>query len=206
MTQAKTKPIPKTFREYLDYDDGTDNSYELIDGELIKVPEESQKNRFIAKCLGRKLENFFGIQLVELRGPELEVPPLPGMPKNRKPDLTVMLPEHIDLMGKYNESGITLTDPVMPPPLLVAEVVSPYTSGLDKSFIRDYIDKPQQYSMRGIQEYWIIDPQKQKIEVNWLPGAQQYQEQKTFEGKNLIKSSLDELKELTITAWQVLHP
>jgi Uma2 family endonuclease len=27
-----------TFEEYLDYDDGTDNRYELVDGELVALP------------------------------------------------------------------------------------------------------------------------------------------------------------------------
>ncbi len=65
MTQAKIKQTkPKTFQEYLDYDDGTDNSYELTDGELIRVSVETEKNTFIARCLGRQLEFFFGMRLV----------------------------------------------------------------------------------------------------------------------------------------------
>ncbi|MBD1859321.1 MULTISPECIES: Uma2 family endonuclease, partial [Leptolyngbya] len=43
MTQAKTRF--NTIEEYLDYDDGTDTRYELVDGELIEMPPERPLNR-----------------------------------------------------------------------------------------------------------------------------------------------------------------
>ena len=42
MTQAKQRF--QSFEEYLSYDDGTDNLYELFNGELIQVPPESGEN------------------------------------------------------------------------------------------------------------------------------------------------------------------
>ena len=36
MTQTPTLNL--TFEEYLTYDDGTDNRYELVNGELVMVP------------------------------------------------------------------------------------------------------------------------------------------------------------------------
>ncbi len=36
MTQSPTKNL--TFEEFLTYDDGTDNRYELVNGELVMVP------------------------------------------------------------------------------------------------------------------------------------------------------------------------
>lgn len=44
-----TKPM--TFEEYLNYDDGTDTRYELVDGELIAMPTESDLNDQIASFL-----------------------------------------------------------------------------------------------------------------------------------------------------------
>ena len=44
-----------------------------------------------------------------------------------------------------------------PPPMLVVEIVS--SSDTDqKSRSRDYVDKRREYAMRGIPEYWIVDP------------------------------------------------
>ena len=42
MTQAK--PRFRTIDEYLDYDDGTDTRYELVNGELVELPNEKQIN------------------------------------------------------------------------------------------------------------------------------------------------------------------
>jgi hypothetical protein len=35
---------PMTLQDYLNYDDGTDTRYELVDGELIAMPLESDLN------------------------------------------------------------------------------------------------------------------------------------------------------------------
>jgi Uma2 family endonuclease len=48
MTVAAQK---MTFDEFLSYDDGTDNWYELENGELIAMPAESEINRRIAMFL-----------------------------------------------------------------------------------------------------------------------------------------------------------
>jgi Uma2 family endonuclease len=42
---------PMTFEEYLNYDDGTDRQYELVDGQLIAMPTESRLNDLIASFL-----------------------------------------------------------------------------------------------------------------------------------------------------------
>ncbi|UIE36395.1 PDDEXK family nuclease [Leptodesmis sichuanensis] len=49
MVQAKPRFL--SFEEYLAYDDGTENLYELFTGELIEVPPESGENASIATFL-----------------------------------------------------------------------------------------------------------------------------------------------------------
>ena len=198
MTQSLTKP--RTFRELLDYDDGTDNRYELIHGELIQVASESYRNRKIEKRLACHLEKFFDMDLIELQGPDVEVYPFPGMPLNRQPDITVMLPEHPGLMEKYSVNGISRADPAMPPPLLVIEVVSPYKGGNDPVYIADYVPKTQQYAERGIPEYWIVDPQAEVVTVESCVTNGAYTKSQSFQGDNLVRSQLPELKNLQLTA------
>lgn len=41
---APVKQRFQSFEEYLSYDDGTDNLYELFNGELIEVPPELGEN------------------------------------------------------------------------------------------------------------------------------------------------------------------
>ena len=191
-------PTKLTFEEYLEYEDGTDNSYEVVDGELRLVPPERRLNRIIAKLLGRHLEAFVSIEQVELHGLELAVPTLPGMPLNRQPDLTVIRKEHIGQMDELGKAAITLE---MRPPLFVAEVVSPYRNKSDDNYCRDYVEKVKQYGQRGIPEYWIIDPQAQLVTVLILKDSS-YEKQEFQGDEQIVSATFSELK---LTASQVLR-
>ncbi len=173
MVQAK--PRFQSFEEYLAYDDGSEQLYELFNGELIPVPPESGEN---VQCATRLLLQFaalVGSDRVRGHGLELEVR---GEPKNRYPDFTVIRQEHVALLKSRNTIRLT-----MPPPILVAEVVSPGAVQRD----RDYIAKRSQYQDLGIAEYWIIDPQTQAITVLQMT-AQGYTEAGVFQGHQPIAS------------------
>ena len=49
MVQVQIKKL--TFDEYLSYSDNTDKRYELIDGDLIALPPESEPNNFKAAVI-----------------------------------------------------------------------------------------------------------------------------------------------------------
>jgi len=153
MTQAKSKI--STFADYLAYDDGTDSRYELTYGELVEVPSESDENVLISRALDRVFSEIVGFRRVRTYQLAIE---LPGQPKNRYPDVTVLRTEHLEQLRSLGKSAITLD---MAPPLLVVEVVSP---GPDNRR-RDYLDKRNQYEWRGIPEYWLVDPQDSCITV-----------------------------------------
>jgi Uma2 family endonuclease len=51
MTQAIKPPL--TLEEYLDYDDGSDRRYELVDGELIELPNEDPHNLYNCEISAR---------------------------------------------------------------------------------------------------------------------------------------------------------
>ena len=194
MTQAITQPR-LTFEEYLSYDDGTDNRYELVDGELIALPPESGRNAWIAFGLAIQLVNLLGLKRVAHNSCEVQVPVLkPGYAENRYPDLLVLKEEHIELTQK--RLTITLK---MPPPDLVVEVVSPGKANRE----RDYIDKREQYAARDIPEYWIVDPQADVVIVLRLD-AGSYVEVGQFQGSEAIASV--GFLELELTAEQVLQP
>ena len=194
MTQAITQP-KLTFEEYLSYDDGTDNRYELVDGELIALPPESGRNAWIAFGLAIQLVNLLGLKRVAHNSCEVQVPVLkPGYAENRYPDLLVLKEEHIELTQK--RLTITLK---MPPPDLVVEVVSPGKANRE----RDYIDKREQYAARDIPEYWIVDPQADVVIVLRLD-AGSYVEVGQFQGSEAIASV--GFLELELTAEQVLQP
>ncbi|MBE9012600.1 Uma2 family endonuclease, partial [Pseudanabaenaceae cyanobacterium LEGE 13415] len=49
MTQTKRRFT--SIEEYLEYDDGTNTRYELVNGELVELPAESPQNLIIATFL-----------------------------------------------------------------------------------------------------------------------------------------------------------
>jgi Uma2 family endonuclease len=193
MIQANKQKL--TFEEYLTYEDNTDNRYELIDGELVTLPPESEPNNFIANYLLFTLASsgFIPLRLIRTHMCEIQVPILrEGDAANRYPDLVILRPEHILLTA----SRLTITVD-MPPPQLVVEVVSPGRVGRD----RDYISKRAQYAVRGIPEYWIVDPQEQMITVLRLESGK-YVEVGMFQGEQTLVSPT--FPQLSLTVQQVL--
>ncbi len=185
---VQTKPRFYSFEDYLTYDDGSDRLYELFNGELIEVPPESGYNTSLAFFLSIQFAAIVGHLRVRPHGLELEVR---GEPKNRYPDLTIIRPEHIQLLTSRNTIRLS-----MPPPLLVVEVVSPG----DLQWERDYVAKRAQYEDLGIPEYWIINPQDQTVLVLEQNG-QGYHPLDTVTAEQAITSP--QFPELSLTAAQL---
>jgi Uma2 family endonuclease len=166
-----------TLEEYLAYDDGTDNLYELERGELILMPFESEINRRISMFLVAYLLQR-GIPSYRLTM-KTEVAVSGSRVSVRVPDLLLLSEELATEMAGATRS-IVLMD--MPPPDLAVEVVSP------KQENRDYRYKRSEYAARGISEYWIVDPIQAKVTVlEWVEGL--YEEQ-VYTGESLIVSPL----------------
>jgi Uma2 family endonuclease len=179
MTQAKAKFA--TFKEYLSHSDELTGRWELIDGELIELPPESERNDWIALILRDYLVQVISRRLVRLGKCEIQVPVLQkGDAQNRYPDLVVLREEHLQLTQR--RLTITLE---MPPPQFIAEVVSPGKSNRD----RDYINKRAQYTAIGVSKYWLIDPKAQTVLVLEL-GHDGYREVGQFKGNKSILSPL----------------
>ena len=192
--QATTATVAKirfaSFEEYLTYDDGTDKLYELFNGVLIEVPPESGDNVEIATSLLIELASIVGRAQVRGHGLELEVT---GEPKNRYPDFTVIRAEHVSLLKQRNTIRLT-----MPPPLLVVEIVSPGNRQRE----RDYVAKRRQYEDIGVGEYWIVDPNSEKVTVLAMQEQGAYQEVGVFQNQQMVKSPT--FPELSLTADAIL--
>jgi Uma2 family endonuclease len=188
MTVAGASKI--SFEEFLKYNDGTDNLYELENGELISVPSESDINQRIAMFL---LAYFlqYGVPSYRLRM-KAEVAVHSRQVGVRVPDLVVFSEELAEVMVGASRS-IVLMD--MPPPLLVVEVVSPHQAN------RDYRYKRSEYAARGILEYWIVDPIAGKVTVlEWVEG---FYDDRVYVGDNAIESSV--FANIKLTADRVLQ-
>ncbi|WP_448573891.1 Uma2 family endonuclease [Trichothermofontia sp.] len=182
-----------TFDEYLAYDDGTDIRYELENGELVEMPTESPENNRIAQRLYIELIQRFPYYWVAHKDTEIEVS---GRRAScRLPDLMVHTEASYTALAGANRAVIRHD---MPPPALVIEVVSPGMVNRN----RDYRYKFTEYAARGINEYWIVDPEEQQITVcQWLEGTY---EQAIFTGDTSIVSIV--VPNLALTAQQLFAP
>ena len=156
------KPRFSNFEEYLSLEPSAllEGRCEYWDGELIPVMSESIDNIGIANYLFVLLINLgIPIRLLCPHACEVEVP---GEPRTRYPDLTLLAEEHLSLLKK--KATITRQ---MPPPRLLVEVVSPGNES-SKNYRRDYEEKSAQYAAIGVFEYWIVDPDRQVVSVGVL--------------------------------------
>lgn len=176
-----------TFEEYLAYDDGTDNHYELEDGALILMNPPIGLHAIILTFLTNTLFNeinrlqlpWIPLQLVGVRT---------SIRRSRLPDLCVV---PLEQMQPYLNVSAVLESGV----LLAIELVSP------DSVKRDYRFKRAEYASFGIPEYWIIDPAAQKVTLLLL--VEGLYEETVYQGDDPIQS--ETFPELVLTVNQVLQ-
>ncbi|MEO0824089.1 MAG: Uma2 family endonuclease [Cyanobacteria bacterium J06635_15] len=167
-----------TLEAYLAYDDGTDTRYELVDGELIVMPPESDTNLGIARRLLLELIKHLPAEWV-VWGTEIEV--TGRRARCRLPDLLVHSEE--SKAALIGTTRATLTRD-MPPPALVIEIVSPGKVNRD----RDYRYKHSEYEARNIAEYWIVDPETRQITLCvWNNGLY---EDTVYAEKDVIRTAI----------------
>jgi Uma2 family endonuclease len=157
MTIATTNRV--TLEEYLIYSNGTDDRYELVDGEMVNMSlgtgEHGEISEFLNDIFKAEIKRLklawvskdmkIGVQ--SPRGTRWET--------LRVPDVVVLPLEQWQGLRK-RESFIPLNEA---PPLLVVEVVSPST------IVVDYRAKHSEYAVLDIPEYWIVDPIDLKVTV-----------------------------------------
>jgi Uma2 family endonuclease len=179
-----------TFEEYLAYDDETDKHYEFERGELVEMPPESPLNSRIARFLFAVLLTVFSEDLICHKDTEIAVSGT--QVQARLPDLMLLSEELADILNSSGRGTITLE---MPPPDLIVEVVSPGSTNEN----RDYRFKRSEYAARGVLEYWVINPDENKITVFTLVNG--FYEEAVYTGEKVIQSRFEVLR---LTAEQVL--
>lgn len=168
-----------TLEEYLKFDSDSDKHYELVAGNLTEMPPESPQNAEIAIRLLLIFAQFVSPRLLRCKDTEIVVSG--SRATVRLPDLMVLSENLADELYNSGRSTITID---MLPPALVVEVVS---SG-KASRNRDYRYKKSEYGARGIDEYWIVDPQENKLTVLLLNEG--LYEEKLYQGDEAVSSRI----------------
>jgi Uma2 family endonuclease len=142
-----------TFAEYLNYQDSTDIKYELFNGELIPMPPASGFHALILAFL----YDYLMAEIKKLNLAWKVMPATVGIrtdkAKSRIPDLMILTAEQCQEIRDMTTAVIEFS------PLLVIEIISPGNGD------EDYRYKRSEYAVRGIPEYWIVDPIALKISV-----------------------------------------
>ncbi len=89
-----------SYREYLASELDPDSNLCLLNnGEVIELPPEERENSFIAEELIELLKRLLNNRRLVSTSTEIEVHPVGDHRVNRRPDLTVLRPEHLKLMN-----------------------------------------------------------------------------------------------------------
>lgn len=129
-----------------------DSCYELIDNELYEMPAPNTEHQRIALKLVTKLFSFIENKNIG----EAFIAPY-----DVRLDYDNVIQPEILFIKKDNLINVTEKCFVGVPDLVV-EIISP------KSVYRDQVEKRDLYERFGVQEYWVIDPANQVIEVMYL--------------------------------------
>ena len=146
----RTPPAPPvSYDEFLEWAD-EDVRAEWIDGKIIAMSPASAPHQRLV----RFLSTLFSAWVEEQTAGEVFLAPfqmkLDVRPSGREPDVLVVTEAHQDRIRDSHLEG---------PADLVVEVVSP------ESGPRDRGEKFYEYEAAGIPEYWIVDPEREQLEV-----------------------------------------
>jgi Uma2 family endonuclease len=126
--------------------------YEIIDGELYVSTAPSWHHQYACRRLTAVLDTWC------LATGQGEVIPGPGL--IFAPDQDV-IPDLVWVSHARLQGGLDAAGHLTRAPELVVEVTSPGTSNAR----RDREVKRALYSRQGVEEYWVIDPLAQRVEI-----------------------------------------
>ncbi|HHV54789.1 MAG TPA: Uma2 family endonuclease [Firmicutes bacterium] len=156
-TTARARPAVRvTFEQFLELA-GEPSHSEWVDGEVIILSPSSDLHQEIVELL-----LFLLKPIVQRHGfGRVHVAPfpmrLPGLDRAREPDLLFVRQDRLHLLKETHLDG-------------AADLVIEVTSR--ESFARDRGEKFLEYETAGVSEYWLIDPDRQQVELYRLgPGG-----------------------------------
>ncbi|MGB7891639.1 MAG: Uma2 family endonuclease [Microcoleus sp.] len=193
-----------SFEEFLNWDDDSGRSFELVNGVAMPLSEPTAKHEDVVDGLCRLLVDHcqsLNLPYVPRQSKQVRLNAAPGESESsRKADIVVFAKEEWVRMRQSSASAAAY----IPPPLAI-EVVS--TNWRD-----DYRIKLNEYETLGILEYWIVDyaglggvqyigsPKQSTVTINRLIDGE-YQAQR-YQGETIIVSPT--FPQLVLTTAQIV--
>lgn len=173
--------IKFNYQDYLQLPE--DKRYEIIDGELFMVPSPNESHQHI-------LTNILYILINYVRRNKLGAiycAPFDILFSDEdivQPDIIFVTDKNKKIITKDNIKGS---------PDLLVEILSPSTSK------RDIGIKKKLYARHGVREYWIVDPERETVDVFRLKGREF--KSKRYGVQDCLSS--DVIKDLTIEVKEI---
>ncbi|HHP7231528.1 MAG TPA: Uma2 family endonuclease [Xenococcaceae cyanobacterium] len=180
-----------TFAEYLKYDDGTNNRYELVNRKLVLMPPASFLHSDIVEFIADLIKAICRENELDIKVKTGDVGVRTGIDSSRIPDIAVIDGQ---IWQSYQRDKSAVIEAGL---MLAVEVVSPGTEQIE----RDYVEKVAEYQNSGVVEYWIVDPIGKKITVLVLEKDGYHQT--VFVGTDAILSATFSMMQITAAEiWQ----
>ncbi|MEX2610618.1 MAG: Uma2 family endonuclease [Gemmatimonadota bacterium] len=152
---TERQPRPRwTYAEFARLPEAGSSRYEIIADELVMTPAPGTRHQRISVELSYALHGHVRTHgLGQVFHAPLDVLFADG--DFFEPDLVFIGSDRLELLSDRGMEGA---------PDLVVEILSPSTAARDRGI------KLERYRLYGVAEYWIVDPQAERVEV-WRLGA-----------------------------------
>jgi Uma2 family endonuclease len=143
-----------TYADYLRFpDDGL--RHEIIDGEHYVTPSPVTRHQRISRNLLHLMQTYLDSHPIG----ELFAAPFDALLS----EFDIVVP---DLLFLSNErAGFLTSKNLQGPPDLVIEILSPSTKSRDQKLKRDL------YERVGVTEYWVVDPEQDRVDIYRRTGS-----------------------------------
>ena len=140
-----------TYEEFMALPEDNSTRYELIDGDLCMTPAPNTRHQEISGNLFEIIRHLLRTNpLGKAFYAPYDVVFSQEPPQVVDPDLVFVSTEHVSLITEKNLQGS---------PDLLVEILSPTTS------LRDRREKHSLYERFGVREYWIVNPDRNTVQV-----------------------------------------
>lgn len=155
VTMPALQPQPKliTLEQYEAYPES--ERIEVFDGIIYDMASPSQEHQTILTELLVTIRNY-----IKSKGGNCSVFPAPFDVKLSNKPLTIVQPDIMIVCDKNKLDGKRCNGA----PDFIIEIVSPSNAA------DDYIKKLYHYKNAGVREYWIVDPRRKSVTVNYFEG------------------------------------
>jgi len=161
-----------TYDDYLTLpNDG--KRHEILDGDLVMTPAPPAEHQRNLGRLYRVIDDFVrkhGMGEVLLSPVDVVF----SMTDVVQPDIVFISKERLHIVTRKN---------IVAAPDIVVEIITEATEKMDR------VTKKELYERYGVEEYWIVDPEKQTIEVYELRGRE-YSTPYMYRSSDSFKSGL----------------